>query len=250
MLTWKAELDQMIRENYEQMSNGTDLEAVLRSWETTWEFMKGVMDKQGYHSIEQLQRRFSLSVFLGNWLIDFEGLMDRIPSDEEAARYRIKYFQDIVDHMSENDSNVMGFKRSVAEAHFTIGEKDKGDALFSEIVQKKPTYGYGWIGWSDMYGGFATKSNRNLDRAIEILHQALEVKGISDREDVLLRLEELLKDAGRTDEAKEVKRELKKDAPGRSVMFMEPKNQVKADKIGRNDPCPCGSGKKHKKCCL
>jgi uncharacterized protein YecA (UPF0149 family) len=20
-------------------------------------------------------------------------------------------------------------------------------------------------------------------------------------------------------------------------------------KIGRNDPCPCGSGKKHKKCC-
>ena len=21
-------------------------------------------------------------------------------------------------------------------------------------------------------------------------------------------------------------------------------------KIGRNDPCPCGSGKKHKKCCL
>lgn len=25
---------------------------------------------------------------------------------------------------------------------------------------------------------------------------------------------------------------------------------VKANKIGRNDPCPCGSGKKYKKCCL
>jgi len=24
---------------------------------------------------------------------------------------------------------------------------------------------------------------------------------------------------------------------------------VKVDKIGRNDPCPCGSGKKYKKCC-
>jgi preprotein translocase subunit SecA len=23
----------------------------------------------------------------------------------------------------------------------------------------------------------------------------------------------------------------------------------KGDKIGRNDPCPCGSGKKYKKCC-
>ncbi|WP_143821102.1 SEC-C metal-binding domain-containing protein [Motiliproteus sp. MSK22-1] len=21
-------------------------------------------------------------------------------------------------------------------------------------------------------------------------------------------------------------------------------------KVGRNDPCPCGSGKKYKKCCL
>ncbi|MDX2159166.1 MAG: SEC-C metal-binding domain-containing protein [Hyphomicrobiaceae bacterium] len=26
--------------------------------------------------------------------------------------------------------------------------------------------------------------------------------------------------------------------------------QRSAPKVGRNDPCPCGSGKKHKKCCL
>jgi peptide deformylase len=25
---------------------------------------------------------------------------------------------------------------------------------------------------------------------------------------------------------------------------------VRSTKIGRNDPCPCGSGRKHKKCCL
>ena len=25
---------------------------------------------------------------------------------------------------------------------------------------------------------------------------------------------------------------------------------VKRRKIGRNDPCPCGSGKKFKKCCI
>ena len=27
------------------------------------------------------------------------------------------------------------------------------------------------------------------------------------------------------------------------------KQPVKSDKVGRNDPCPCGSGKKYKKCC-
>ena len=25
---------------------------------------------------------------------------------------------------------------------------------------------------------------------------------------------------------------------------------VQTVKVGRNDPCPCGSGKKYKKCCL
>ncbi|GAL20360.1 UPF0225 protein YchJ [Vibrio maritimus] len=24
---------------------------------------------------------------------------------------------------------------------------------------------------------------------------------------------------------------------------------AESSKVGRNDPCPCGSGKKHKKCC-
>ena len=31
--------------------------------------------------------------------------------------------------------------------------------------------------------------------------------------------------------------------------FKKSKTVVKEAKIGRNDPCPCGSGKKYKKCC-
>jgi len=27
------------------------------------------------------------------------------------------------------------------------------------------------------------------------------------------------------------------------------KKHPQSDKVGRNDPCPCGSGKKYKKCC-
>ena len=33
------------------------------------------------------------------------------------------------------------------------------------------------------------------------------------------------------------------DAPKKPVV------KAKSEKIGRNDPCPCGSGKKYKKCC-
>ena len=38
----------------------------------------------------------------------------------------------------------------------------------------------------------------------------------------------------------------------RKELYMEQKKSgtiVKEKKIGRNDPCPCGSGKKYKKCC-
>ena len=38
----------------------------------------------------------------------------------------------------------------------------------------------------------------------------------------------------------------------RKELYKEQKNSgtvVKEKKVGRNDPCPCGSGKKYKKCC-
>ncbi|ASA26573.1 hypothetical protein B9T62_33060 [Paenibacillus donghaensis] len=33
------------------------------------------------------------------------------------------------------------------------------------------------------------------------------------------------------------------------VLKGSPKPYTNPNKVGRNDPCPCGSGKKHKKCC-
>ena len=42
------------------------------------------------------------------------------------------------------------------------------------------------------------------------------------------------------------------DADTRKRLTLEQKRSrtiVKGEKIGRNDPCPCGSGKKYKKCC-
>ena len=41
----------------------------------------------------------------------------------------------------------------------------------------------------------------------------------------------------------EKRKEIKKE-------YNKSKIVVKGDKVGRNEPCPCGSGKKHKKCCL
>ena len=36
---------------------------------------------------------------------------------------------------------------------------------------------------------------------------------------------------------------------GHKESELKTKTIVKEVKVGRNDPCPCGSGKKYKKCC-
>ncbi len=33
------------------------------------------------------------------------------------------------------------------------------------------------------------------------------------------------------------------------ILLNSPKPKIAEKKIGRNEPCPCGSGKKYKKCC-
>lgn len=33
------------------------------------------------------------------------------------------------------------------------------------------------------------------------------------------------------------------------VLLNPQKTKIAEEKVGRNEPCPCGSGKKHKKCC-
>lgn len=41
-----------------------------------------------------------------------------------------------------------------------------------------------------------------------------------------------------------------KDTKERKVSFMSSNGApIRSEKVGRNDPCPCGSGKKAKNCC-
>ena len=39
------------------------------------------------------------------------------------------------------------------------------------------------------------------------------------------------------------------DVTDLDILLNPPKQRVAEKKVGRNEPCPCGSGKKYKKCC-
>lgn len=47
----------------------------------------------------------------------------------------------------------------------------------------------------------------------------------------------------------EVDAKKEEDIADLEVLLSTPKPVKTQEKVGRNDPCPCGSGKKYKKCC-
>jgi SWIM/SEC-C metal-binding protein len=47
----------------------------------------------------------------------------------------------------------------------------------------------------------------------------------------------------------EVNSKTPEDINDLEILLNWPKPKEAEKKIGRNEPCPCGSGKKHKKCC-
>ena len=62
-----------------------------------------------------------------------------------------------------------------------------------------------------------------------------------------------LLDPGLRQEEEEVSRREKAFSYSGGESEEKPKGKTivrKGRKIGRNDPCPCGSGKKYKKCCI
>lgn len=74
--------------------------------------------------------------------------------------------------------------------------------------------------------------------------------GLRDSNYVIEGLITLYEEMGKSDKVKEFKKlysELQPAEPSSNESHKaEP---VQTVKIGRNEPCPCGSGKKYKKCC-
>jgi hypothetical protein len=93
-------------------------------------------------------------------------------------------------------------------------------------------------------------------QAIDLLVQALASAGdCFDWDAIVERLEELFERSGSVELLTAIVRQNPRPTPATSPTsaLSEPDVSArleKATKIGRNDPCPCGSGKKYKKCCL
>lgn len=120
--------------------------------------------------------------------------------------------------------------------------------------------------WIIIKAGQAHQTLKEMDKALELYNRAYGMTSplSYDRDGVLERLVPLLRELGREAEADALVESEKKDEKANAEKYRGYKEAEKnnapavqerkpaltgSKKIGRNEPCPCGSGKKYKKCC-
>jgi tetratricopeptide (TPR) repeat protein len=278
-------LDDKMQAGYDLLASG-GATAACRTWLDAWRDVLHILDKSGMQSIREFDERFGGTQSLFNWIQDLEDalwnaglenrqfLTARIAMCEEGLRR----FPTDDELMTENR------RRALADSYYELGETGKAEALYHDWLQLDPRWGWGWIGWSDCHR-FTRTELRDGARSEQLLREGLAIADVRDRSDLVERLADLCEEQGRVDEADELRRDAKRSAAamktslsvsssgtvlrqktkinfgGEGLSLSElsnvaatlrgtsPSAPTARPKVGRNDPCPCGSGKKFKKCC-
>ena len=280
-------VDDKMQAGYAALKTGDTLQA-CRLWLETWRAILDIIDRAEMDSLDEFDDRFGGTQSVFNWVQDLETELHNAGLEEPRFFHeRISLCETMLDRFPDGTLPIDNFKAALAESHFELGDRQTGDRLFRVWLEESPQWGSGWITWSDCYWLFAKAERKDATRAEQILQEGLASPGVENRAHILERLQLLYEETGRDKEAEGVREEIKQAREPKTtttVRVAPDSMQVRqtydfgeeglpledlpdlaqslqpgrsADggsfegkhRVGRNDPCPCGSGKKFKKCC-
>jgi tetratricopeptide (TPR) repeat protein len=244
-------LDDKLQAGYDQDAEN-DTHAAVVAWLDGWSDVLRLCDATGISSIEEFDDRFPMTQSLFNWSQDLEMALENAGRDDgEIRQALIEFCEESFRRFPREDQLLTeNRRRTMAQAYFDAGMTEKSEELFRSWLDADPGWGWGWIGWADCYVPGAGRP-ADLARAEKLLHRGYRVPGVRDRDSIAERLQEVCEDSGRPDEARQFgeQAERLRHEPLRPAVRSAPTNIARTIKTGRNAPCPCGSGKKFKKCC-
>lgn len=232
-------------------------------WLDVWSKILALADRLRISKLSQLDELFAGTQFLYNWVQDVElELSNGRDAIQRFLSERLQFCEEyLVRFGGENPEIDRGMWRAIAEIYNETGDIETVDQLYRQWLTVDPCWGWGWIAWADCYWLF-TPREKDFSKGEAILRKGLAVADLRDRADVLRRLANLYAESGRPEEKREVCEQLKAlrgVAQHRKKPYIwespppaqgsQVQQRVVGKKIGRNAPCPCGSGKKYKKCC-
>jgi len=270
-------IDEKIRQGYE-LEESKQSAAACDVWLDAWEDIKGILAEEELRDIKSLETKYDWHEFLINYVQDLEMELGKVGEvQEEYLTKRIQYCEEMIEALNENDKlTIENTRRALADSHYALGASEECDRLYTQWLDDDPSWGWGHIGWSDCYRFGTDKIAPDKAKAEEILRAALEIEGMRDRIEVLLRSADIYDELGQPKKAKELDAEIERLSKEERLLppsdyvklFTTPDSPVTAagrieggersatassksaavTKVGRNDPCPCGSGKKYKQC--
>ena len=277
-------IDDTMQAGYEKLHE--DKAAACEIWLEAWRNILAVMASHSIETFDDFDDEFGGTHYVSNWVQDLSmHLWNAGLEDARHLRERIAVCEDALRRRRDEDTLwLQNFRSDLAEAWFELGETQKAASLFQGWLNEDPQWGWGWIRWAGCHTRrWGRKENRDLPEADRILRQALAVPDVGDRDEIQESLADLYRESGRETEAKAIEdeRSASRDdaqrvevtrtvSPTRiktTLNFGEkglpldrlsdipamarhlPEGSHPVPRVGRNDPCPCGSGKKYKKCC-
>lgn len=247
MIDYKS-IDEKIKAGYEFLMKGNTVHA-CDAWLDAWGGIKEAMAEAHIKNIGELEIKYKWTQFLTNYIQDLEAELHNAGlSDKKYFQKRITYCEEMLELCGEDKGLLVeNTRRAIADSNYELGNKDKCDQLYSVWLEQDPDWGWGYIGWSDCYRFDRIKNPLNLEKSEEILNRALAREDVNDRVDVLERTVDLYEELDKHQEAAVLKKELETLSRVNPMKYIG--TPIRSEKVGRNDPCPCGSGKKYKKCC-
>jgi tetratricopeptide (TPR) repeat protein len=246
-------LDDKIQAGYAQDPE-KDPHAAAVTWLNAWSDVQWLCDAAGISSSEEFDDRFPMTQSLYNWSQDLEMALENAGRDDHEMRQAlIDFCEESLRRFPREDQLLTeNRRRALAGAYFDAGMTEKAEELFGSWLDADPGWGWGWIGWADCYLPWGGRT-ADPGRAEKLLSRGYRVPGVRDRADIAERLQQVCEDSGRPGEARQFGEQARRlrHEPRRPAARPAPSpgNTARMAKVGRNAPCPCGSGKKFKKCC-
>jgi len=229
---------------------------MTESWLSAWDKIK-VLVKNAYKkpAIMDVDEATDFEYEIYNWFQDIEMELGNAKEHDK----RIVFCHEVIDLFDWEVESPNNYMAAIGEALNDVGRIDESNEWFDNWLKNEPGNPY----CINIYVWCLVLRN-DLDKAKELLEKTitLDMECTMDNEMLFHRAEGLYEVIGDVDKAKSYKEKIEafhKNSLKISMMyrnademfdsFYDQQPVVKEKKIYPNDPCPCGSGKKYKKCC-
>lgn len=126
----------------------------LKEWERAWTMIKHIFPST-ITSVEEADdfMPFPLTQSLFNWCQDVDDeLYKRGIEDVSYFVKRIAYNREFCQRFPDTgDSVVQHMLKAEAESYYKLGDLEKAETCFQQLVERFPDYVWGYAGWGDIY---------------------------------------------------------------------------------------------------